>query len=341
MGYRSTREVGRFPPVQLGKGPIVFLAISPSSASLELLITIDSNRALGMHKWRQEAPRKLPPFSLEVDSAAGARRLGVPLAAEARHGKQAFALTRDGRFLLSCCHWDFSFRVTTVAGGVPGPVQILRQRDVVTCISACNDGDRIVTGSVDSTVTVWAYNPDGNPGEIVNPTPLHILYGHDAAVNAVASSMSLDLVASASDDGTVIMHSLSRGTYIRSLLVTGERGKPRIEWLAVTASGRTVTYSDDFTLRVHGINGRLLASVEVIERLHAFCLSEDSRYIVYGGDRKKIGIRSIVDLVEVDVPGLSTAFSAPIKSCVFSVHERHLLVGLANGELWICAPLFS
>ena len=87
----------------------------------------------------------------------------------------------------------------------------------------------------------------------VSPSPVHILYGHDAAVNAVACCASLDIVASASDDGTVILHSLHKGTYLRSLYIDkGEGGRsgsygesrspPRVEWVDITSCGNIVTY---------------------------------------------------------------------------------------------------
>ena len=56
-------------------------------------------------------------------------------------------------------------------------------------------------------------NTDRSNSMVIGFSPLHILYGHDAAVNAVACSVALDLVASASDDGSIILHSLFKGTY--------------------------------------------------------------------------------------------------------------------------------
>jgi WD40 repeat protein len=52
----------------------------------------------------------------------------------------------------------------------------------------------------------------------IGPHPLHILYGHDDAVTSVAVSAELDTVVSGSDDGTIIVHSLREGVYIRSIV---------------------------------------------------------------------------------------------------------------------------
>jgi WD40 repeat protein len=48
--------------------------------------------------------------------------------------------------------------------------------------------------------------------------PQYILYGHDDAVTCVAVNPELDVVVSGSDDGTVIIHNLRDGTYVRSIV---------------------------------------------------------------------------------------------------------------------------
>ena len=51
----------------------------------------------------------------------------------------------------------------------------------------------------------------------VNPIPLYTLFGHDDAVISVAVHPVLDLVISGSCDGSVIVHALRAGCYIRSI----------------------------------------------------------------------------------------------------------------------------
>ena len=53
-------------------------------------------------------------------------------------------------------------------------------------------------------------------------TPIHTLTGHDDAVTCLATSPELDIVVSASEDGSVVVHTLFRGTYVRTLDVNGD-----------------------------------------------------------------------------------------------------------------------
>ena len=75
--------------------------------------------------------------------------------------------------------------------------------------------DVLVTGSLDTTVLVWEVI-DG----VVSPSPKHILHGHDTAVSCVAVLPGYDLIASGSHDGTVILHSLRKGQYLRTIVPT-------------------------------------------------------------------------------------------------------------------------
>jgi hypothetical protein len=60
----------------------------------------------------------------------------------------------------------------------------------------------------------------GYEGNLVKALPLHILYGHDDCVVTVALNAPLDLVCSGSDDGTVMMHSMRSGDYVRTITRT-------------------------------------------------------------------------------------------------------------------------
>lgn len=51
----------------------------------------------------------------------------------------------------------------------------------------------------------------------LDPVPMHILYGHSSSITSVDISNELDLVLSASLDGTINMYSLRSGGYIRTL----------------------------------------------------------------------------------------------------------------------------
>ena len=52
----------------------------------------------------------------------------------------------------------------------------------------------------------------------LDPTPVHILYGHSSAVSSVDVSSELDMVVSGSLDGAVNVHALRSGCFMRRIL---------------------------------------------------------------------------------------------------------------------------
>jgi WD40 repeat protein len=138
---------------------------------------------------------------------------------------QLFAAIPELKVLVSCGHWDHSFRVTSVDSGKQ--VQVITQHsDVVTCAAYARDFSNmyVATGSRDCTVMVWEVNADflaqGQGQGPLKSQPLHILYGHDDAVTCVSINPEFDVVVSGSDDGTVMVHSLCSGVYIRSVVIS-------------------------------------------------------------------------------------------------------------------------
>jgi WD40 repeat protein len=130
---------------------------------------------------------------------------------------QQFAFLPENKLLFTCGHWDHSCRITYAENG--NLVQSVRQhRDVITCLALAKDfGQRwLVTGSRDCTLMVWDVNLERDLP--LKSQPQYILYGHDDAVTCVAVNPELDVVVSGSDDGTVIIHNLRDGTYVRSIV---------------------------------------------------------------------------------------------------------------------------
>ena len=53
-------------------------------------------------------------------------------------------------------------------------------------------------------------------------TPMHILYGHTDSVTGVDISIELDIVISASLDGTINMHTILKGCFVRTISFRNE-----------------------------------------------------------------------------------------------------------------------
>lgn len=133
---------------------------------------------------------------------------------------QQFAFLPENKLIFTCGHWDHSCRITNAETG--NLVQSVRQhRDVITCLALARDfGQRwLVTGSRDCTLMVWDVSTDRELP--LKTQPQYILYGHDDSITCVAINTELDVVVSGSDDGTVIIHNLRDGTYVRSIVDSG------------------------------------------------------------------------------------------------------------------------
>ena len=251
-----------------------------------------------------------------------ATNVGKPIS-EQHLSNQLFAVLPAARLLFSVGHWDLTMQVTHLDTG--RTIQAVKQHsDVITCIALENDNDiaYLVTGSADCTLQVW----EVSSGAPLGSTPLHILYGHDDTVTTVSISCELNVVVSGSNDGTIIVHNLREGTYVRSItaqaaslastVLSTLRHSPsrpksslpedmppirkgaahartrNITWVGVSKTAQIVCYSrDDFTLCTYTLNGVLLATKVVNEHLHCLVLSQDGHVLVTGGDNCLVVMR--------------------------------------------------
>lgn len=72
------------------------------------LVTVDKARYRGLHRWHAAVSVGPAPFTLEVDEPSTRRRVGIPFASDLPRTTQLFAVSRDGKHLYSCGHWDNS-----------------------------------------------------------------------------------------------------------------------------------------------------------------------------------------------------------------------------------------
>jgi WD40 repeat protein len=162
-----------------------------------------------------------------------------------------------GRMLLVGGMWDNDVRAHFIDGGkqkqtsVPKKSSVKQRRsacrDVVTCVAVAEDGLTVGIGSLDATCQIWRYQ-DGlgekhlsaeaqadylqlfepssasgggtfGSGMVDSGASLvHMLTQHTDPVTALRLSCALDMVVSASKDGTLAIHSLSTGKMLRSIL---------------------------------------------------------------------------------------------------------------------------
>ncbi|CAN0185716.1 unnamed protein product [Ectocarpus sp. 12 AP-2014] len=168
------------------------------------------------------------------------RRIGEGVGGGVGLGSHLFAVLAESYLLFSGGHWDSSFRATALDTGRL-VVSIARHRDVVTSLSLADGGKgcrRLVTASRDTTLMVWRVeDAAGERAPPVSPSSLlHVLYGHDTPVTCVCARADLDAIVSSGEDGTVVVHTLWGGEYVRTIIPQGDASPT--ELTALDASGR-------------------------------------------------------------------------------------------------------
>ncbi|KAF2072405.1 hypothetical protein CYY_006280 [Polysphondylium violaceum] len=324
------------------KNPIVYVFIPENNPIMSYLVAdrvtvIDKSRTTTNHKWFPNIPNdKISPFTFELDpSTTTKRRIGLPFANDVTISPNCFAITNDGRYVISCAHWDNSFKLSFV-DSAKLIQSVVKHKDTVTCLAMASDGQTLITGSKDTTVMVWKIHNNNKSGAPrFADVPDHILYGHDDEITCVDINVELDISISGSKDGTCIIHNLKHGEYVRSIYLP--RQSP-VSLIAITYQGYIVIYSQaDLMIYLYTINGQLLKSIDTHERLHSMIVSKDNtypEYLITGGERGTVVIRTLYNLRPTNH---KLMFGTPIHSLAMSSDQRHLMVGLEDGRLLIIA----
>lgn len=97
------------------------------------------------------------------------------------------------------------------------------KKDIVTCLAIDYTGTLLVSGSMDTTCMIWQIVQEYGNSVNLDPTPMHILYGHSNCVTGIDISIELDIVVSASIDGTINMHTILKGYFVKTISFTNEK----------------------------------------------------------------------------------------------------------------------
>ncbi|XP_053116915.1 neurobeachin-like protein 2 isoform X2 [Hemicordylus capensis] len=312
-----------------------------TQGSRDMLVTVSANGLLGTHDWLPYDKNISNYFSFTKDptvsNAKTQRYLYGPFAPGVEVSSKTLAISHDGKFLFSGGHWDNSLRVTLLSKGkVVGHIN--RHIDVVTCLALDLCGIYLISGSRDTTCMVWEVLQQGGFSCGLAPKPVQVLYGHDDEVTCVAISTELDMAVSGSKDGTIIVHTVRRGQFLKSLkppcesslpvtisnLTVGQEGQMVVQ---TTVEGRA-SLKDKFALHLYSVNGKHLSSIPLEEQVTSMCVTEE--FVVLGTIQCSLQIRDLQSLQAAISP---LAMKVPIHSVSVTKEKSHILVGLEDGKL--------
>ncbi|KAM4560063.1 neurobeachin-like protein 1 isoform 3-T3 [Odontesthes bonariensis] len=314
-----------------------------TQGSPDTMVTVSRNCLVGTHGWLPYNKNISNYFTFikdpTVSNTKTQRFLSGPFAPGVDVASELFVVSHDGKLLFSGGHWDNSLRVTSlVKGKTVG--QHIRHMDIVTCLSTDHCGIHLISGSRDTTCMVWQVLQQGGAPVGLSPKPVQVLYGHTDEVISVGISTELDVAVSGSRDGTVIMHTVRRGQYMRCLRPPCDSSLPlSILHLAVSWEGHLLvhtclegkaTQKDKNTLHLYSVNGKHLRSEPLKEQVTDMCVSGE--YVVIGSEQGYLSIRDLYSLTLCAEP---MAMRVPVRCVSVTKEQSHVLVGLEDGKLII------
>uniref|UniRef100_A0A8C3FXZ2 Neurobeachin like 1 n=1 Tax=Chrysemys picta bellii TaxID=8478 RepID=A0A8C3FXZ2_CHRPI len=275
-----------------------------SQGSPEILVT-SLNCIIGTHGWL--------PYDRNISNYFTRKGAEVNSIIKIITSK-LFVVSHDAKLLFSGGHWDNSIRVTSLTKGkLTG--QHVRHMDIVTCLAIDFCGIHLISGSRDTTCMIWQIVQQGGVPVGLAPKPLQILYGHTDEVSSVSISTELDMVVSGARDSTVIIHTIRKGQYMRTLRPPCESSLLlTVPNLAVSWEGHIVVHTSiegKTTLKVlHKFQPKVIESLKYL------------MYFLYGFAYFSLNL-SISPL----------AMRLPIRCISVTKEYSHILVGLEDGKL--------
>ncbi|XP_054992464.1 neurobeachin-like protein 2 isoform X1 [Sorex araneus] len=311
-----------------------------TQSSPDLLVTVSANGLLGTHSWLPYDRNISNYFSFSKDPNMSnpkmQRLLSGPWAPGSGVNGRALAVAPDGKLLFSGGHWDGSLRVTALPRGRLLS-QLRHHLDVVTCLALDTCGIYLISGSRDTTCMVWRLLLQGGLAVGLASKPVQVLYGHEAAVSCVAISTELDMAVSGSEVGTVIIHTVRRGHFVAALQPPGASLPGPVSHLALGSEGQIVVQSSArerlgaqvaYSLHLYSVNGRLRASLPLVEQPTALEVTED--FVLLGTAQCALHILHLNTLLPAAPP---LPMKVPIRSVAVTKERSHVLIGLEDGKL--------
>jgi WD40 repeat protein len=168
----------------------------------------------------------------------------------------------------------------------------------------------------------------------------HVLWGHETAVSCVALSSDLDVTVSGSLGGTICVHTVRRGQFIRSTQIKrkGSQKVVEVRKIILDTHGTFVAHTEDGGLHAYTINGVFLCCVDAKEHLHDMKITSNGEILITGGDKGHVVVRTVRDLRMLSMLDLSR--HGPIRCITLTPEElnpipQFLFIGSDDGLMTI------
>ncbi|KAJ3435633.1 beige/beach-related [Anaeramoeba flamelloides] len=283
-----------------------------------------------------------------------------------------FGLLNDCSTFISCGYFDSNIRMTNIND----PSQRKNYNfhtDTVTCLRVDVFGDYLVTGSADSSICIWKIKyPDSKAqsekiykekNNFIFPKLklISLCFGHQSPITCLAINSILNLIASVSIEGLLLIHQLKTGELIKSIVLSdglyskdsdgddycGGSGNGGIEYKHFNkndkrgikkkmiyfnlqiSNNKEIILSSKNSLFLMTIYGDVLKRIDLQNSILTSSLTLDHKYIILAGEDGLFQIRSLLNLQLIkDLKFTNNT----IHSLYITENKNQIILGLNHGS---------
>lgn len=220
-GSNSLLFVG---PIEITKSPTSPARSFGAPSLFQKLITVDQDLSICTHSWNAGGLGTSEPFIFRPESQTkdAPRKIPVTLSKELEQKESIFALLSSTSHMAVCGCSDGTFKIIFLGENTMSISDSVSEghMDIVTCLAVSSDGKLLVTGSMDTHAILWELGHSKRLQKtVVNRQTYKVLDGHRGTVTSVGLDVDHDIVVSGSQDGSVLVHSIYSGHFIRSFKI--------------------------------------------------------------------------------------------------------------------------
>jgi len=212
--------------------------------------------------------------------------------------QRCFAARFNGAQVITCRHYDKSWKITDCSSGSIKESVFFHKR-MVSCVCTADNETKIITGSDDGVIAIWHNTFD---------RPVWHASNHCLGVVSIDACGKLDLVMSAGEENTIVIRKLSNGKLIR--IIRPESSLQGISYkishirfsvrgyVIIIKKCKDIEKVENDYIFVYSVNGEEIKREKVNIRGNVIVVSEDGYEFIVGGNNGSLIKYELLNLKE-------------------------------------------